>query len=137
VKTLAAGLTIVCAFGLAACATEYPVQWTANLVTARIVVREGNVRGITDVFSFEGRIFVYATFTWEPGTRLGSQPIEVKWFNGETLISAQKSTVDFTKTPYYVWGSTSGTALGAGECRVEMYVNGKLAGRKDFTVTER
>lgn len=112
-------------------------KWTTTLVTARAVPKLGEVREITDTFNFEGRIFVHATFSSKPGVNGGQPAIEVKWYSGDKLVSVQKAQPTVGKSPYYIASSTSGTALGAGKGRVELFGNGALLGSKEFQVTEK
>ena len=112
-------------------------NWNVTLVTARNVVRLGEVRNIADAFTYEGRVYAHATFTSRPGTHSGQQEFEARWFNAGRLVSTQKAVYMVSKTPYYLASSTSGTALGAGRCRVEILAGGKLLASKEFVVTER
>jgi hypothetical protein len=74
---------------------------------------------------------------WDADTVGGQQEIEVKWYNGDRLISRNTRTLSLKKPPHYVWFETRGTALGEGNCRVEVYANGVYLGSKSFTVTEK
>ena len=112
-------------------------KWKVTLVTARSVVKLGEIREISDVFTYEGRIYVHATLTSQPGTHGGRQAFEVKWINENNTASVQKADYTVNKTPFYLASSTSGTALGAGKCRVEVYAGGRLLASKEFVVTER
>ena len=112
-------------------------KWQITLVTAKNVVRLGEVGTIADIFTFEGRIHVHATLTSSPGSKAGAQSFEVHWVNGTDTVAVQKTTVDVSKTPYYISSSTSGTVLKAGYCRVELYAAGRLLATKNFLVTER
>jgi hypothetical protein len=94
--------------------------------------------GISDKFSFEGKIVVHTTFRWEDiNTQGGQQTIEVRWFSGEKLMSSAKNTFRFGKSPYYVWFNTTGTALGVGKAKVEVYADGVFVGSKNFEVVEK
>ncbi len=97
----------------------------------------GDVRDLTDAFTFEGRIFAHATFVSRPDTHAGRQSIEVRWYNGDKIVSVQRAEQTVYKTPYYLVSSTSGTNLGAGKCRVDVLANGKLLASKGFQVTQR
>lgn len=115
-----------------------PIEnWKVVLVTARSVVKPGEVREISDAFTYEGRIYVHATLTSQPGTHGGRQAFEVKWINENNTASVQKADYTVNKTPFYLASSTSGTTLGACKCRVEVYAGGKLLASKEFVVTER
>lgn len=112
-------------------------QWSVTLVTARAVPRLGEVRDITQAFTFEGRVYAHATFTAPPGSLAGPTPVEARWRNGGRLVSVQRAQLDVTRTPYYMVSSTSGTALGAGRCQVEFVANGQVVAVQAFDVTER
>jgi hypothetical protein len=112
-------------------------KWRTTLVTARAMPSLGDVHGITDAFTFEGRIFAHATFTAEPGAQAGTPMFSVKWFNGDTLISVKNASYAVTSSPYYLAGSTSGSAIGVGTGRVEIHANGKLLASGSFQVRER
>jgi hypothetical protein len=121
--------------GCATTAKQEP--WTTKVVTARSVVSSDEVHGITDTFTREGRIYVHAAFT---GSDVGSDAphaVQIKWFNGNTLVFERAGAYVFKRSPYYVYASTSGTALGLGNCRVEVHVDGRMLGSKTFAVTEK
>jgi len=111
-------------------------KWKITMVTAKGVARLGDVRDISDAFTFEGRIFMHATLTSPPGTQAGPQSFEVKWFNGQVAVAVQKAEDTVGKSPFYLASSTSGTAVGAGKGRVELYAGGKLLATKEFVVLE-
>lgn len=110
-------------------------NWTITLVTAKHLVRLGDVQGISDAFTFEGRINAHATFTTLPGKHGGRPNIEFRWFNGERTVAVRNGTQLLARTPYYVANSLSGTALGDGNCRVELHVNGRLVASRNFQVS--
>lgn len=112
-------------------------NWAVILVTAKGVPRLGEVREISDAFTFEGRIYAHATLTSQPGVHGGQPSVEVRWFNGERLVSVQKAQPQVNKSPYYMVSSTSGTTLGTGQARVEFSANGKLMATKAFVVSEK
>ncbi len=112
-------------------------KWIVTLVTAKSVPRLGEVREIADTFTFEGRIYAHATLTSQPGVHGGQPSVEIRWFNGERLVSVQKAQPVVNKSPYYMVSSTSGTALGIGQGRVEFSANGKLIATKAFVVSEK
>ena len=115
-----------------------PIEnWKATLVTARKIAKLGEISEIADDFTYEGRIYAHTTLTSVPGAYGGRQLFEVKWFNGDNAVSVQKAEYAVNKSPFYLASSTSGTALGAGKCRVEVYAGGKLIAVKNFVITER
>lgn len=109
-------------------------DWQVVLVTAKQVPRLGDVRQISNAFTFEGRVYAHATLTAEPGRHGGRPELEVRWFNADRLVSRQSKRMLVTKSPFYLASSTSGTALGPGICRVELHVNGKLIATREFEV---
>lgn len=118
------------------CSTLDPEAMTASVVTAKAVERGKGASQITDSFTFEGPIYVFAALTWDPNLRGGRKVFEVRWFNEDRLVSTQTSpTVRLQGPPYYVYFSTSGLALGAGNCHVEVYVDGVLLKSKAFAVS--
>lgn len=134
-KTLAVLLAVLLATG---CASQTMSESNANIVMAKNVDKVQGPSGISDVFDFEGQIFAYITFRWEPLTKHGgAQTIEARWFNGEKEIVRRQHQANFGTPPHYVWMSARGTALGAGTCRVDVYANGTFVGQKAFTVVEK
>ena len=107
------------------------------IVMAKKVERNQGVSDITDSFTYEGLIYVYVTLLWDLDTIGGPQEIEARWYNGDRAISRRTLTITLNKPPHYLWFQTRGTALGEGECRVEVYANGVHLGSKSFTVTEK
>jgi hypothetical protein len=137
-KTLIRLLFVAWALSGAGCTTAVKQEpWTAKIVTARVVVSADDVRGITDTFTREGRIYIHAAFTGPASDTAASHPMQIKWFNGNTLVFERTAEHAFTKSPYYVWAATSGTALGVGNCRVELYFDSQLVGTRNFTVNEK
>jgi hypothetical protein len=130
-------IVVVTLFGTGCASTVKQEPWTAKIVTARVVVSADDVRGITDTFTREGRIYIHAAFTGPASDTAASHPMQIKWFNGNTLVFERTAEHAFTKSPYYVWAATSGTALGVGNCRVELYFDGQLVGTRNFTVNEK
>ncbi len=130
------GPLLVCSLFLCACAAVKLDARDTRIVMAKKVERGQGASEITDSFTFEGLIYAYLTFLWDPGTTGGQQELEVKWYNGDRLISRRTQTVTLDKPPYYVWFQTRGTALGEGQCRVEVYANGIFLGSKSFTVSK-
>ena len=111
--------------------------WNVVLVTAKSVPRLGEVRELTDAFTYEGRIFAHATFAARAGVHGGQPNVEVRWFNGDRVVSVQRAQPVVNKSPYYLVSSTSGTALGTGKCKVEYAVDVKVVAVKEFSVSER
>ena len=130
-------LLLLAAF-MAGCATPSTLPsspWSATIVTANFVRDGGDVRGIADTFSFERRIYVHAAFVGVVPEPNPNRSVRIKWFNGDRLIVDRTTETIFLRSPYFVWNSTSGTALGAGPCRVEIWVDETLAASKPFAVT--
>ena len=111
--------------------------WAFTLVTARAVPKLGDVREISESFTFEGRIFAHATLTSMPNSNAGELLIEAKWFSGDRLVSLQKTQISVDRSPFYIASSTSGSALGTGPAQVQIFANGKLMATKVFQVTEK
>ncbi len=112
-------------------------QWSTTLLTARSVPALGDVREISDHFTFEGRVFAHATLTSAPGSSGGRPALEMRWYNGDKLVSVKKMEANITASPYYVFASTSGTAIGAGNAHVDLLADGKLMASKAFLVSEK
>ena len=120
------------------CATENLAESNTSIITAKKVEAGQGPSDISDTFTFEGNIYVFITFVWEPVTQHGGpQRIEARWFNGTKEVSRREHQGNFGPPPHYVWLWTRGTALGAGPCRVEIYANGKYVGQKAFRVVEK
>ena len=120
------------------CASVALSEKDTTIVMAKKVVKFEGATEISDTFTYEGQIYAHLTFRWQPVQQEGGeQSIEVRWFNGEREISRRTHNAIFGRPPYYVWFASSGTALGAGKCRVDAYANGKHVGSKSFVVTEK
>jgi hypothetical protein len=112
-----------------------PIQnWNSKLVVARNVVKLGDVQGITNTFSQQGRIYAHATLTAPPGSVGGRPFFEVKWYNGSKLVSTQSAEYSIGKSPYYLSSSTSGTLFGTGPSGVSLYADGKFLASSAFEV---
>ena len=133
-KTLA---VFVATLLIAGCAVPITESNTA-IVMAKNVERGKGASGIADVFDFQGQIYAYMTFRWEPLTANGGpQTIEARWFNGQKEVMRREHQAQFGKPPWHVWMPATGPALGVGQCRVEVYVKGRYVGQKAFTVVEK
>jgi hypothetical protein len=120
-----------------ACASVAPEAMNASIVLAKTVERGKGASQISDAFTFEGAIYVFTALTWPPEQRGGTKVFEVRWFNGDRLVSkGTMPAVRLAGPPYYFWFSTSGVALGTGPCHVEVYVDGVLMGSRPFTVSQ-
>lgn len=120
------------------CATIKMSEKDTVIVLAKEVDKEKGPSNISDVFTYEGNIYVYTTFRWnDQNTPAGSYNVEAKWFNGDKRISSSELRTYFNRTPHYVWFKTRGTAMGTGKCRVEVYANDIFVGSKSFTVVEK
>jgi len=115
-----------------------PIEnWKVTLVTARAVPKLGDVQGITDTFTLEGRLFAHATLTAAPGSYCDETTFEFKWFSGSRLIAIHKAKYVVSKSPYYLSASTSPTTLGTGIGRIEVIADGKILASKQFRVKEK
>ena len=120
--------------------TDGGVKFTegnVNIVMARNVEKDRGVTGITDTFTFEGKIFVYITFNWDVEKEGGKHNIQAKWYSGEKLVSVGDQAVTFERSPHFVWFGSAGTSLGVGKAKVEIYADGVLVGTKHFAVVSQ
>ena len=135
---LKAFLAVILSTCIVGCAGVKFTERNINIVMAKNVAKGAGPTGITDTFTFEGKIFAYATFKWgEVEKEGGHHKIEAKWYSGEKLVSAQEREVTFGRPPHYVWFSTRGTSLGAGKAKAEIYADGLLVGSKNFEVVTK
>ena len=133
-KTLAAVVSILL---IAGCAVPI-TQSNTTIVMAKNVERGKGASGIADVFDLQGQIYAYMTFRWEPLTANGGhQTIEARWFNGQREVMRREHQATFGNPPWHVWMPATGPALGVGDCRVEVYIRGRLVGQKAFRVVEK
>jgi hypothetical protein len=120
---------------MSACTTVPIGPENVTLLTAKNVERDKGPSGVTDSFTFEGLIYVFASITWNTNTSLGNRAFEVRWYNGETMKFKQAHQVTLKRAPWYVYFRATGSALGEGDCRVEVYADDVLLGTQKFTVT--
>jgi len=131
-------LAVALATCIVGCSGIKFTQSNINIVMAKSVEKDKGATGITDIFTLEGKIFVYATFKWdEVEKEAGRHKIGVKWYSDNKLISTQEREIMFGRPPHYVWFSTSGTSLGAGKAKVEIYADGLIVGSKNFEVVTK
>lgn len=108
-----------------------------QLTTARKVERGKGATDVTRSFDYEGQIFAFAAITWPPGSPGGAPEIGVRWYNDKGLVSEQKRRVSLDKPPHYVSFATTGLALGACGCRVDLLANGQVVASQPFAVNPR
>ncbi|MGH8725765.1 MAG: hypothetical protein ACREU1_12975 [Burkholderiales bacterium] len=130
-------VAIAISLGLGACAGVKFTERNVSIVTATNAEKGKGPTGISNTFSLEGIVVAYATFRWDSGDVGGPQTIEVKWYNGDKLVSTRSNTFQFERSPFHVWFRFTSVGLGVGKCRVEFYSNGLLIGSKSFSVVEK
>jgi hypothetical protein len=118
-------------------AEQLPDGFRVSLVTARDAGMGRGPLGVGDRFSLDGKVVAFASFTW---TNLdeawGKRKLEFYWYNGERLIRKGEVEPYFGRSPYHVWGSVLPTALGPGDCRVEVRLHGKMLAERRFKVVD-
>lgn len=112
-----------------------PIEaWAVTLVTARAVVKPGDARGLSDRFTRRSAIHAQATFSTEGKADAGLVKFEIKWFNGQRRVSVKTINAVVSSSPHFVAVQSSGNAVGEGDCRVEVFANGKRMASQRFRV---
>lgn len=129
---------------LGGCATNTPKpslseNWRATLVTATGSPMPGDIRGVRDRFSYDGRIHAHLTLVAKQPSSVvpADTDFTFKWFNGSTLVHERSGNHSITKSPYYIVHAVPGAVLGTGKCRVEVYSDNELLSAREITVSER
>lgn len=137
-------LLLASLIGLGGCATDPPrsslsENWRATLVTALGSKTPGDIRGIRDRFSYDGRIHAHLTLVAKqpPIVVPADANFTFKWFNGSTLVHERSGIHSIGKSPYYIVHAIPGSVIGTGAGRVEAYSGNDLLSVREFTVTER
>lgn len=116
---------------------QLPDGMKVNLVTARDAAPGRGAMGVADFFTLNGKVVAYASFTWTNLDQTwGKNKIEFLWYNGDNLIRKSESEPNFGRPPHHVWSSTYPTALGAGDCRVEVHWRGQRLAQRSFKVID-
>ena len=130
-------LLIACAGNAPAPTPTAATQWRATLVTATGTNVPGAISGVSERFTFEGRIHAHATLVAETPVVPSTTMFTMKWFNGSKLVHERSASHTLNASPYYLVHAIPGSVLGAGSCRVELHsASGRIASR-EFTVAER
>ena len=117
--------------------TALPQGVRVTLITAHSVGTNRAPQGVADYFTYDGKLVAYASFTWtQLDSAWGKQRISFHWFNGDRLIRKYDVDINFGTPPHHVWASSQPTALGAGNCRVELYWNGQKLAERAFKVLD-
>ena len=128
-------VSIILAACILSCATFKFSDKNVNLVMAKNVEKNKGASDIVNTFTFEGIIYVYATFTQDDVyQKAGNHKIETKWYHGDKLVSIDEQQIEFGRPPHYVWFSNRGTTLGAGPAKVEIYADGDFLTSTRFEV---
>ena len=112
-------------------------QWDVNLVTAHGSGTPGNIQGVSDKFTFSGRIHAHATLVAAQPVVDATNTFTMKWFNGERLVHQRSAEHRLSRSPYYLLHAVPGSVLGVGPGRVELHSAAGLVATREFTVTER
>lgn len=120
------------------CANVVLTERNVSLITATTVKKNEPPQGITDTFQLDNRVYVYGAITWEDvKSSAGSKKFESKWYKGEKLLASRSMTMYLNSTPFYAWDSMNAIAIGVGEGRVDVYIDGLFVGSKKFKVVEK
>jgi len=104
-----------------------------SVLIARNASKEDGPSGVSDKFTVEGKLVAYLTIKWDATDALPSQQeLEVRWFNGDKQVSAQKQIVDLSASPQRVWVSTLAADIGVGKGAGKV-----LIGSKPFSIAEK
>lgn len=120
---------------MAGCASVGP---SATVVTAKKVVADGDAPEVSDVFAYGENVVAFVTVDGEPAEgREAPTTIQARWYNDDKLVAARKRGFSPTRMPHTAWFQVPAATLGAGACRVEIYLDDRLAASRDFTIADR
>jgi len=112
-------------------------QQNTSLLLARNASKEDGPSGVAEKFTVEGKILAYLTFKWDSASLKGAkQEIEVRWLNGDKVVSSQKQEIAVREPSQHVWLPVLAADIGTGQARVEIYAGGNLVATKSFAVVE-
>ncbi len=95
-------------------------------------------RGITNVFTLEGKVFLYTVLTWDDIEKSGgTHKAKHKWYSVSKLVAQSSGENYFGKPPYAMCGGIPTSVLGIGKHSVELYIDDILIVRKEFEVKEK
>lgn len=131
-------LMAAAAIALAAPASRaWATQWDVTLVTAHGSSTPGNIQGVSDKFTFNGRIHAHATLVAAPPVVAATNTFTMKWFSGERLVHQRSAEHHLSRSPYFLLHAVPGSVLGVGPGRVELHSAAGLVATRSFTVSER
>lgn len=108
----------------------------STVLTARNVNRLEGALGIAGRFGQEGRIFVYASFSWPVDQQGGTHAFETRWYRGNDLVHrSSRESLNWTSTPGSASYSVRAADFGVGRYRVEVWLDDQLAGSKEFAIS--
>jgi len=88
-------------------------------------------------FAVGDRLIFLTIVTWEPIDKsAGRHKLTWRWYSKGTLISEIKQTHTFKPTPFELWATMLAAALGTGEHKVEVLIDGKLFDTQEFSISE-
>ncbi|MBI3523227.1 MAG: hypothetical protein HY066_01660 [Betaproteobacteria bacterium] len=133
---LAVFLTTLMCFG---CASQPAPQtkWRTTLVTATGGNTPGNIQGVENRFTFNGKIHAHATLVADGLVIPSTSTYTMKWFNGDKLVHERSAEYVISTSPYYFVHAIPASVLGAGSCHVELHSAAGLLASRKFSVTER
>lgn len=129
-------LIALACFGCAVQPTA-PTEWRVTLITATGGNTPGNIQGVQDRFTFNGKIHAHATLVAEGPVTPATSIYTMKWFNGAKLVHERSAEYTIGTSPYYLVHAIPGSVLGVGQCHVELHSSRGLLASREFSVRER
>jgi len=103
---------------------------------SRIEGTDGTPQPATS-FSIKDHIYYFTEVSWDdPHSPAGTHQLSYKWYNGSQIAFSFESAREFPSLPNFWSAWISGSHLGTGHHKVELYVDDALFDSQDFDITD-
>jgi len=109
----------------------------SSIIMARKMTKEEGAQGVGTVFTPEGKLALVTTFQWDADRVGGSHSIQVKWYRNNQVVKVDREVnMEWRQPPFMQWFTPSAVELGVGNLTAEVIVDGRVVGKKKFTIKE-
>ena len=88
-----------------------------------------------DKFTTEDIIRFYSSFSWDDVTKPGGAHVVAwNWYKEGALVSTDTKNFKFRHAPYQLWTTRAASALGVGQYRIDVLIDGEVKSSITFEI---
>ena len=128
-------LQLIAVLGLTAGCASPPIHAVNSFVTDYQSLVYGK-RTPKSTFTQADTIRFLVDLQWDdPKKDAGFHDVKWNWYSNGQLISTGGREFHFKHTPYELWGVKQASALGTGDFKVDLLVDGQIMATQTFSIT--